>query len=306
MSLRLFGGMTLLLTALSICPLRAEHGMVDNSCSWGDSAAELLLDRELPAFKLDGPIEGVLVPFLRGQGVPVSFIAAQAGTGSIHWSGEQAASLRALLEATLRQSPEFGYRIIAGKVVIYPPAEGYDASLTLGNSSVAPRGKAMYSILRDIKTKVPFLADLGMPTLRSMGDRHLYGDLVVTGGRRSIVEHLAAITGSAPDIAFGMVKRADGHLAFGLELVRVLAGIKASGPAVMEVGATARVEVVGRLMDGKSVALSGPACGLDFLSSDVAVLEVDGSGLVRALEPGEVTVSVRHGSQSDQIHVRVK
>lgn len=276
---------------------------LSSGCRWNESSVEWILARHLTEGNVAGSLGSVLLPFLHRQGIPVSFISRPSEDVEVRLDIDAATTVQKVLDEVVRQQAGYRYGVIMGRVVIYPTGEEFDRPLEINRLS-GTRAQAMYSLLKDLKKKYADFKALELPALRGGGGKNLYGDRVEIGGARSIVEHLASLTGERPAVAFRVLAR-EGRPSFTLDWVPLVKKVEVHVPSSVEVGSTFEAKVTGTLVDGTVMSLGGPECGVEYEALTGDVLEMDEPGRILARRAGVGTLLVQYEGHFAQASIRV-
>lgn len=265
----------LITLAIQLSAVLGAGSAPSTGCRWNDSSVEWILARPLPEGNVAGSLGSVLVPFLHRQGVPISFVSRPLEDVDVRLDIDTVTTVQKVLDEVVRQQAGYRYGVIMGRVVIYPTGDEFDRAIEVNRLS-GTRAQAMYSLLRDLKKKHRDFKDLELPALRGGGGKNLHGDRVEIGGARSVVEHLASLTGERPAVAFRVLAAREGRLSFMLDWVPVVKKVEVHVPTSVEVGSTFEAKVTGTLIDGTVVSLGGPECGVEYEVTSTEVLETNG------------------------------
>ncbi len=282
----------ILLCGMAASPLHAE---TFEGCSWTGPDPDWIFDRTLPAVDLVGTLGSEVIGFLHDAGTPVSFISATAKPPEVRIQSSEPTTIRELLDEVTTQTPGYQLDVVDGKLVIYPLGEGYDALVDLGNPREIKRVSALFSVIRELRSKSLVLRGLRLPTLRPFGG--LYGDLISVGGARTVVEHLASLVAGSPSATFLMLAGADGSMDFGLMWADVIEDLLLVVPEKVEV--REEFQVIPRVIiaGGTPVTLIGLGCGVDYESTDESILKIDRSGRAVAITKGAGGVQAKYEAQ---------
>jgi hypothetical protein len=280
--------LTSLLLWVSAIPLPAE---TFEGCSWTGPDLDWVLERTLPALDVEGSLSSDVVEFLHRAGVPISFISRSAEDPEVRFQHPEGATVRDLLEDVLVQAPGYRLDVVNGKPVIYPISEGYDALIDLGDPYQAKRASALLSVLPELRSKSPALSSLRLPTFKWLTG---YGDLIVVGGVRTVVEHLVSLVAGRPSFALLILRRADGLMDSGLSKVDIIRDFFLEAPKKVKIGA--KFQAVPRvvLADGSLVTLIGSGCGVEYESPAESILKVNRGGLAVATAKGTSLVQAKY------------
>jgi hypothetical protein len=278
-----------------------------SDCEWKGPTAEWVLARRPPVGTIAGPVGSALAAYLRDRQIPISFVPAAGSEARVHIEVTQAATVRDVLEEMQREAPQYQYRTVDGKIVIYPRNEGFDDRLDLGQVRRERRGGAYLFVLGALRAKVSALRDLSV-TLRGgqIGSgKRLLADDVEVGGTRTVIEHLISLIQGRPSGAFTIASYGEGHIAYDFAWVDLLNRIDIEAPAKVQVGESLTIKVTGTLVDGTKVPLVGSACGVSY-SAAPDVWEIDDGGHAVAHKRGAGTLYAEYERHSASAEVDVE
>lgn len=278
-----------------------------STCKWSGPSTQSLLSRRLPLGEMAGQLGSKIVPFLRSQGIPISFISKATGDSRVHIVLGDAATTREVLDEIARQVSGYRYGVFDDRLVLYPEGEGYDVLVEMKPEDEVKRIKALQDLLHTLKAKAPAVQSIHMPTLRGGGlGGTIYGDSVEVGGTRSVIEHLASLIQNRPSTTFNVLVADDGHLYFDFDTVPLLQKLDVLAPSAVDQGSEFNVEVKGTLPDGTVISPGGPECYVKYGVTDDRVLTIDKLGRVVARQEGVATIFVQYEGKSAQVDVQVK
>jgi hypothetical protein len=300
-SLRWLGCSLLLILTMhqAATALRAEEQ--PEGCRWKGPSPEWVLARHPRGGAISGTLGDKIVPFLGDSGIPISLITKVDSDESVSLKIGPETTTLDVLDQIESQVPGYQYKVVYGRIVIYPKGQGYDAPVVLGKMSGATRAAALISLLRELRPKV----SLEMSGFRGSGERTYYGDTVEVGGDRTLIEHLVSLLQKRPDLVFSVVGDTRGRRFFVYHSVSLVQSVKVEVPPEVAVGSVFQAIVKAVLTDGSVVSLEGPECYVEYKASGHGELEIDDLGRVVARKKGPAAVVVRYEGQSNLAKVEV-
>ncbi len=268
---------------LHLIPMAPVHAEAIGDCSWTGPEPEWILDRPLPAVDLTGSLVPEVIKYLHAAGAPISAISRAEEDSEIRIQRPPGMTIRELLDEVMRQAPGYRLETVSGRLVIYPSGGAYDAVIELGEVREVKRAGAQISVVRELRSRSSPLPGLGT-VLR--GPFFGTGDLIPFGGTRSVVEHLVSVTAGSPSIAFAVAPSRDGKMYFSLLRADVIEDFLLEVPEKVEVGEEFQAVPRVILTSGETVTLLGPECGVEYHSTDEAILKVDRRGHAVAVGAG--------------------
>ena len=292
----------ILLCGLAALPLGAE---TFEGCSWAGPDLEWALDRILLPVDLVGSFGSrEVIDLLHDSGAPISFISRVAKDPEVRFQRSEATTVRELLEEVMAKTPGYRFDVISGKLVIYPSDDGYDTLVEIGDPREAKRASALFSVLRELRSKNSVLRSLRLPGLTGPFGG-IYSDMISVGGARTVIEHLVSLVAGSPSTAFWIHNRADGSMEFGLLWADVIEDLLLEAPKKVEVGKEFQVVPRVILVDGTPVTLIGPGCGVDYQSTDESILTIDSGGHALAIGKGRVGIVGKYDGKAAYVEVEV-
>jgi hypothetical protein len=297
----------LLCLSLQLAGLGPSSAQPSTGCPWSGPSVASLLGRHPPPGQIAGTLGVAIVPFLQRGGIPVCFVSTRSGDDRrlrlVLGPGD---TMLDVLKEIVRQAPQYQFRGIDGRLVIYPQGEIYDVPVDLGPRQSMTRAAGYFMVLRGLGRKIKELERL-RAGLRNEGagwGKQSYGDTIEVGGSRPIIEHLVSLVQQRPSKAFNLV--GDGQwLHYGFVELHLLTSLELHMPSSVKVGETFQVEVAGKLIDGTVVSLVGLECWVAYATSDPEALEIDDSGRAVARKKGIWTVYANYQYVPD-VHADVR
>jgi len=294
---------SLLIGSIIICNGAAQA--VPWDCQRGGPSAEWVLASRPPVGDLEGHLGAEIFLRLHQQGIPVSFILRSSEDPYVRLKVGSTTTTREILENILTQAKGYRFGVIAGRVVLYPEDERYDAQINITNRSDVTRGAAIYPLLRELREKSEALRRLKLPALRGYG-KSIYGYKVKIGGTHTVIEHMVSLIGNDPSVALRMMPEEDGNLLYLLDWTPVVRKISARAPLTIAAGEAFSVTVTGTLADGTSISLEGEGCGVEYSAINREIVEVDDLGRGVARKKGIGIIAVDYEDQYASVKIQVQ
>jgi hypothetical protein len=280
-----------------------------SGCSWTGPPVEWVLARHPDAGEISGGLHSDIVPYLRGSGIPLSFVTETIGDERVGLRVGPGTTVEDVIKEIVRQVPQYRYGAVDGRIVIYPQGEVYDRQIDLGEPQSLTRAAAYFFVLRALREKTSAFQRIS-PGLSGGGagwGKRPLADIIEVGGSRSLIGHLVSLVHKRPTESFDMAATDDGRLYFNFVRVDFVSQLELHLPPSVKVGETFEAGLTAKLADGSLVSLTGPDCGVTYATNDPEALKIDDGGHGVARKKGVWRVAANYEALPDaSAEVRVE
>ncbi len=275
-------------------------------CPLQELSGHRLLDRQLGQILFaNTPVRAIASALVQRYDVPLSFIEASPSTRVT--MSLPSCTLRQLLDRVVASGPGYRYGFVGPHLVLYSTDPTWQTRLDHVNLPSAARFSETSELVLRLRSLVPALTRLGLPSLRGNPDAFIFDDEVQVAGPATVMELFTQLLGQRMSAVF-MVSSFGGPppgtlWVTSVNMVKSL-DVTLPKPVLRQNGENVQLRVTGVLRDGIRLDLTSSRCGTRYLATSKMV-RVSPDGLVTAVSAGHGGIIANYDNLGKGIGIEV-
>jgi hypothetical protein len=275
-------------------------------CPLAELSGHRLLDRQLgPILFAKTAVRDIAAALVHRYDVPLSFI--EASPSARVTISVPSCTLKQLLDKIVASAPGYTYGFVGAHLVLYSIDPTWQTRVDHLKLPREARFSETFELVLRLRTLVPALERLGLPSLRGNPEAFIFADQVQVTGPASVMELFTQLLGQRMSAVF-MVSSFGGPPPGTLWVTSVnmfkSLDVTSPKPLLRQTGENVQLRVSGVLRDGTQLDVTSSKCGTRYLATS-EVVRVSPDGLVTAGAKGHGGIIVNYDKLTKVIGIEV-